>query len=135
MLLLDTHSWLWLADGEKPFTAAVQSAIALALRQDALFLSPISLWEVSLKASRGKLNLSLPLRPWMTRALDFPGLHLMPISGEIACSCAELPASFHGDPADRIIAATARAEGLTLITHDRTLLRLASKGYFSVIAI
>jgi PIN domain nuclease of toxin-antitoxin system len=71
----------------------------------------------------------------MRQALSFPGLHLAPITGEIACSCAELPPSFHGDPADRLIAATARCEGLTLLTHDRRLLELADTGHLTAIAV
>ena len=135
MLLLDTHVWLWIAENERPFPAAVQASIRDAVRQDSLFLCPISLWEVGLKAARGQIALSLPLRPWMRQALDFPGLHLMPITSEIACTCAELPSDFHGDPADRLIAATARCEGLTLVTHDRKLLKLARQGHLNAIAV
>lgn len=135
MLILDTHVWLWLADGARTFSPAAQSAIREALAQNALFLSPISMWEVALKASRGKLELSQPAPAWMHRALDFPGLHLAPITVEIACECAELPAAFHGDPADRIIAATARSERLTLLTQDRTLLQLAKRGYLTAMPI
>ena len=134
-LLLDTPAWLWLAEGDHLFTPSTLLAIEEAVRQNALFLSPISLWEIGLKHSRHRLKLSLPLRPWMTQALDYPGLHLLAIESEIACCCAELPAEFHGDPADRIIAATARAEGLTLLTQDRLLLQLAKQGYFSALAI
>jgi PIN domain nuclease of toxin-antitoxin system len=135
MLLLDTHVWLWMAENERPFTPSTQAAIRQAVAEDSLFLCPISLWEVSLKASRGQLQLGLPLRVWMSQALDFPGLHLVPISGEIACSCAELPSDFHGDPADRLIAATARAEGMILLTHDKKLLKLAKQGLFKAIAV
>lgn len=135
MLLLDTHIWLWLAGGEPRFNAASTAAIQDALAKDALFLSPISMWEIALKASRGKLELPHAIPAWMHQALDFPGLHLAPITVEIACECAALPAEFHGDPADRIIAATARAEHFTLLTHDKRLLQLAKRGFFTALPI
>ena len=131
-MLLDTHSWIWLV-GDDPLLAKTARREILN-HADTLFLSPISLWEIALKSSRGKLELDLPLRSWLQRAVDLTGVHLAPITTEIACTCAELPPEFHGDPADRIIAATARAEGLTLLTHDDKLLNLAKKGYFKAIA-
>lgn len=131
MILLDTHVWLWLAEGDHIFPAGAVAKIDEAVRLRSLFVSPISLWEISLKVSRSKLSLSLPLRPWIRKALDFQGLHLAAIDAEVACDCAELPAGFHGDPADRIIAATARTTGYTLLTHDRALLRLAREGFLN----
>jgi PIN domain nuclease of toxin-antitoxin system len=133
-MLLDTHSWIWLVGDDPLLGKAARREILNRSAADALFLSPISLWEIALKSSRGRLELNLPLRSWIQRALDLTGVHLAPITTEIACTCAELPPEFHGDPADRIIAATARAEGLTLLTHDDKLFGLAKKGYFKAIA-
>lgn len=67
--------------------------------------------------------------PWMTEALRLTKTHLVPLTAEVALDCAELPADFHGDPADRIIASTARTNALVLFTHDTKLLSLARKGY------
>jgi PIN domain nuclease of toxin-antitoxin system len=134
VILLDTHSWIWLAGDDRELGKAARREILKAASGTGLFLSPISLWEIALKSSRGKLELTLPLRSWVQRALALTRVELAPISTEIACSCAELPPEFHGDPAGRIIAATARSEGLTLVTHDDKLLELAKKGYFKAIA-
>lgn len=134
MILLDTHVWLWLSDDQPALGKPARHAIEAALKEDTLYLSPISLWEVALKSSRGKLVLDRPLRPWMLKTLELTRVRLFPISASIACDCAELPPEFHGDPADRIIAATARCEGLTLITHDKALLQLAKHGFFKAIA-
>ncbi len=122
-----------IADDPK-LNKAARLAITQCLAANALFLSPISLWEIGLKTSRGKLELDMPLRPWMQRAIELTGVHIAAITPEIACSCAELPPEFHGDPADCILAATARSEGLTLVTHDTKLLGLARLGYFKAIA-
>jgi PIN domain nuclease of toxin-antitoxin system len=134
VLLLDTHTWLWMIADDPQLGKSARAAIASCHAAGALFLCPISLWEIALKSSGGKLELDMPLRPWMRRALDLTGVHIAAITPEIACSCAELPPEFHGDPADRIIAATARSEALTLITHDMKLLSLARLGYFKAIA-
>jgi len=134
LILLDTHVWLWLAGGRPTLSPSARALILEASAQDALFLSPISLWEIALKSSRGKLELHLPLRHWMQQAVDLTAIHLLPISVEIACDCADLPAAFHGDPADRIIAASARATGFTLLTHDKALLQLGSAGHFKAVA-
>jgi PIN domain nuclease of toxin-antitoxin system len=133
-MLLDTHSWIWLVGDDPQLGKKARREIQAHANADALFLSPISLWEIALKSSRGKLELNQPLRPWVQRALDLTKVHLAPITTEIACTCAELPPELHGDPADRIIAATARAEGHTLLTHDDRLLGLAQRGYFKAIA-
>jgi PIN domain nuclease of toxin-antitoxin system len=134
VILLDTHSFFWLIGDDKSLGKAARRAIQEASVQNALYLSPISMWEIALKASRGRLQLDRPVRPWMRYALQLTRIQLSPITAEVACSCAELPPEFHGDPADRIIAATARTEGLRLVTHDKKLLDLARQGFFQAIA-
>lgn len=131
-LLLDTHVWLWLTSAQPDIKPFVIEALETAAASNLLWISPISMWEVALKHSRGKLALDRPVRDWLIHASTIPGLQLAPITPSIAAECAELPSAFHGDPADRILAATARSEGLTLVTHDRALIHLARQGYFQV---
>ncbi|MDW5264500.1 MULTISPECIES: type II toxin-antitoxin system VapC family toxin [Acidobacteriaceae] len=133
-LLLDTHIWVWLTSAQPNLKPSVLDALELASASDLLFLSPISMWEIALKHSRGKMSLDRPVRDWLIHAATLPGLNLAPITPSIAAECAELPPAFHGDPADRILAATARSEGLTLVTHDKALILLAKQGYFKVLA-
>lgn len=133
-LLIDTHVWLWLVFAEPYIKPSVQEALQLASTEQNLYLSPISMWEIALKHSRGKLALDRPVRQWLTHAATLPGLQLASITPSVAAECAELPVDFHGDPADRIIAATARSEGLTLVTHDKALIQLAKQGHFKVLA-
>ena len=133
-LLLDTHVWLWLVFAEPYIKAPALQALELAAASNLLWVSPISMWEIALKHSRSKLDLDRPVRDWLIHAATLPGLNLAPITPSIAAECAELPPAFLGDPADRILAATARSEGLTLVTHDKALIHLAKQGYFKVLA-
>lgn len=129
MILLDSHTFIWLANGDAELGQKARQIIREAYDTDSLFLSPISLWEIALKASRGRMAFDRPIRPWMQNALRMTRTRLAPITEEIAIDCAELPPEFHGDPADRIIASTARISALLLLTDDTTLLTLARKGY------
>ncbi len=116
MILLDTHILLWLAENDPRIGSEVRATLNEAAYHRELFLSPISVWEIALKHSRGRLQLA-------------------PITSDIACECVELPAAFHGDPADRLIVATARIDGMLLVTADDKLLTLAERGYFQAIAV
>jgi len=87
-----------------------------------LGLSAISPWEVAKKVSIGKLDLSLPLRPWLVRATKQEGLTVLPLSTEVCLEANSLPGTFHRDPADQIIVATARLYKATLITSDKRIL-------------
>ncbi len=133
-LLIDTHIWLWIISEAPYIKSSVQEALESAAAEQSLYLSPISMWEVALKHSRGRLALDRPVRQWLAHASTIPGLQLAPITPAVAAESAELPPEFHGDPADRIIAATARSEGLTLVTHDKALLQLARQGCFRALA-
>ena len=133
-LLIDTHVLLWLVFADPQLKPSVRLLLQEASLANQIFLSPISMWEIALKHSRGKLQLDRPIREWLTQATQLPGMHLAQLTPAIAAECAELPAAFHGDPADRIIAATARSEGFTLITHDSKLLKLANRGFLKAIA-
>ena len=133
-MLLDTHVWFWYVMQVPRLRAATLKIIEQAEADGALYLCPISLWELTLKVSQGTVHLDLPVRLWLHRAITLSGIHLTEITIDVACECADLPSAFHGDPGDRLIASTARNEGMTLITHDKNLLRLARQGYFKAVA-
>jgi PIN domain nuclease of toxin-antitoxin system len=84
-------------------------------------LSAISVYEVGQKVRKGKLALSIPLDRWLGIALRPAFVQIIPIDGEIAREANELPGLFHGDPADRMIVATARKHNLSIITSDRLI--------------
>jgi PIN domain nuclease of toxin-antitoxin system len=129
-LLLDTHVWIWLLDGVRgKFSAACLSALRQGSQESRLWVSAISVWEVATLESKGRISLSLDCRAWVEAALRAPGVHLAEFSPSIALDSAGLPGSFHGDPADRILVATARQLGMTLVTKDEGILKYSGLGY------
>ena len=86
-----------------------------------LLVSDISLWEVATLHSLGRIRLSIPLREWLEKAVAPPLVRRLGISPAIAAEMAALPDWFHRDPADRILVATARTLGATLLTQDRRI--------------
>ena len=109
-LLLDTHALLWRQQGDRRLNARARRAIAGA---DSVFVSAASLWEIVIKAQLGKLQASLDA------VFDLPadGFRELPIRGIHARVAGELP-PHHKDPFDRMIAAQAQVEDLTLVTSD-----------------
>jgi PIN domain nuclease of toxin-antitoxin system len=134
-LLLDTHCWIWLQDGRMDkFSAAGKSAIRRATRDRDLLVSVISVWEVGLLDSKGRISLTMDCERWITEALATPGLQLAPLTPAIALHSTRLPGEFHGDPADRILVATARMEGAQLLTKDQRILDYARMKHIRVLS-
>src|SRR4051794_19845843 len=116
LLLLDTHYWIWFHFGiREQFAPRFLTTLQEAAGAGLLLVSVISVWEVGLLESKGRLQLYAPCEEWVKEALAIPGLSLTPLTPEIALDSTRLPGSFHGDPADRIIAATARRMGARLL--------------------
>lgn len=133
-LLLDTCAVIWLSENEKMKEEA-DNAIDAASTQGVLtFISPITAWEIGLLASRDRMRLLITPQSWFTRALAFPGMAMAELSPEVLIASSFLPGKPPRDPADRIIAATARQLGATLITRDSALLSYAKQGHLNAIA-
>ncbi len=118
--VLDTHVWIWWHMQPKRLSSKVKKAIADSA-VDALLLSAISTWEFCKLIEKGKLGISCDPEVWMREALDMPRLRLVPITPRIAYCSTALPSPFHSDPADQIIAATAREENAVLLTRDKLM--------------
>lgn len=121
-LLLDTHILLWWLGQDPRLPASFSEVVSDAGPERPLYLSEISLWEVATLHSLGRIELRLPLREWLEKAAAPPLVRRIGISPAIASEVAALPDSFHRDPADRILVATARVIGATLATCDRRIL-------------
>src|ERR1700735_2802908 len=124
LLLLDTHCWLWAQLGliQRLSKAALQ-AIRSAESDGNLRISVISIWELAMLEKRGRIALPMNIRAWLDQALAKPGITVTQLTPEIMIESVYLPGELHGDPADRMLVATARVLGATLLTKDGRLLQ------------
>jgi PIN domain nuclease of toxin-antitoxin system len=119
--LLDTHILLWWLRRDPRLPKSYLAVLEKADAENPLWLSEISLWEIATLHSLGRIELQLPLREWLEKATAAPLVRRLGISPAIATEVAALPDHFHRDPGDRIIVATARVVGATLLTRDRAI--------------
>jgi PIN domain nuclease of toxin-antitoxin system len=123
--VLDTHILLWWTLTPSKLSVKQKRALATLSAQSPGMISDISLWEISTAFSLGRLELDIPLKEYLVSASAPPLIHRASISPAVAAEVAALPDSFHRDPGDRIIVATARLHKATLITSDERI--IASK--------
>lgn len=120
MSLLDTHVWIWLADEGGPLSPE-QLCLIDEHGERGLCVSAISLWEVAKLVEYGRLRLAISLEEWIEGALALPGIRLLELTPAVAIGSTRLRGTFHRDPADQIIVATARVFDIELLTHDEKI--------------
>lgn len=125
--LLDTHVWLWSL--LEPERLRKKTRALLTAPASALWLSPISVWETTMLAQSGRLDLDVDPRRWIQDAIVASGIGEATLNHEVALQSRELKLK-HDDAADRFIAATATVYQFTLVTADESLLR--GKGYDTI---
>lgn len=133
-LVLDTHVWIWMVEGVG--SALSKSAIATiedAGRRGAVRVSAISVWEVAMLEAKGRISLAMPIEDWVRVALRAEGIRLLQLTPEIAIASSRLPGNTHGDPADRMLMASARIIGGQLVTCDQAILEYARSGHLAVL--
>ena len=122
MIVLDTHIWVWWVDGSPQFTVQYQNWVD-GHKADGLGVSIISCWEVAKLVENERLKLQGSVEEWIEQALAYPGVELLELTPRIAVESTQLPGSFHRDPADQIIVATARIWDSPLLTADDRILK------------
>jgi PIN domain nuclease of toxin-antitoxin system len=132
-LLLDTCATIWVTNADP-----ISDEASLALRRtrengDIIYVSPITAWEMGLLAARGRISLLMTPQRWFERLLEAPGVELSDMPPNVLIASSFLPGVLPSDPADRIIAATAREYGYKLLTRDRPLLEYAKQGHIQAI--
>lgn len=128
-VVLDTHSWIWFLNADPRLGRDARTEIEAATLRDRAVLSAISLWEISMLVARGRLTLPRDPREWLEFHLSRPGFTVHPLSIAVAVESNRLPADPHGDPADRIVIATARHLDALLVTADQKILSYAKAGH------
>lgn len=122
MIVLDTHAWIWAASDPARLGREARRLLA---RDRVRGVAAISCWEVAMLAVRGRIELDRDPVTWMEDALAGVGADLLPLTPAVAAASAQLGA-FHGDPADRLIVATALTHGAVLVTKDDRLRELGT---------
>lgn len=96
--------------------------------------SAISIWEIAMLVKKKRISLNTTCHIWVNRVLSLPGVFLVPLSPDVAIETCELPGNFHGDPADRMIVATAKVENLYVISRDQKLIDYCTKHKINFLA-
>lgn len=120
-VILDTHVWIWWLLPGSPLPDRERLALDRIAADGGIYLPAICQWETQMLHSKGRLEFPLPLADWLKRATAADMLKVLPLSADVVIAVDALPTAFHGDPADRIIVATARAYELPLATHDSAI--------------
>jgi PIN domain nuclease of toxin-antitoxin system len=120
VIVIDTHTWLWWVNDETNLSAGARRAIDGA---DTVGVPTISAMEVAALVRRGKITLDAEARAWVGQALALDRVLELPLTADVALEAGSSGDDFAGDPADRIIYATAIVVGSKLVTRDRFLRR------------
>lgn len=114
--LLDTHALLWFLRGDERLSLRAREIIESM--NNTRVLSDVSIWEMSIKQSLGKLKLAEPFESRLTQALHRNAIESLPIERSHLFRVSQLP-FHHRDPFDRLIIATAMIENLPILTDDQ----------------
>ena len=121
MIVLDTHVLIWWLSGARKLTARASREVRSAKSGSPALVSAISTFEIATAVRRGRLELGVPLENWFADLSALPEVRIQPVTQEIALLGAQFPDEAPGDPADRLIAATALVHGARLVTADSRL--------------
>ena len=133
-ILLDTCAAIWLMGGEPISTKSRKAILSAGAAHIGVYVSPFTAWEIGTLIAKQRLHLTLSAEVWFERLLALPGVRLADLTPKILLDSTALPGSPPADPADRIIAATARVQGHIVVTRDKKLLDYAREGHIRAIA-
>lgn len=121
MIVLDTHAWIWWQAEPEKLSAVAARTIDEAIDGGLVLISAFSCWELAMLVDKGRLVLAMDVDTWLARSRALPFLEIVPVDASLALLSVQLPGTFHPDPADRLIVATALQRSLPLVTKDQRL--------------
>ena len=124
MIVIDTHVLVWWVSEFGTLSSAAKRALKNATKSGSeVLISSISAWEIAMLVEKGRLVLSMDVERWLDEVAQIDGVRFVPVDNEIGIKSAVLPGTFHKDPADRMIVATARMLAVPLVTADEKIIR------------
>jgi PIN domain nuclease of toxin-antitoxin system len=132
VILLDTHVLVWFLQADPSLGVNAKERMEAAQAAEGFGVSVISFWEIAMLVEKKRMSLGRQTGDWVNKALATNGINLVPLEPAIAVEAGEL-AGLHGDPADRIIIATARRHDCPLLTADRAILAYGAAGHLQTI--
>jgi PIN domain nuclease of toxin-antitoxin system len=120
-VVLDTHIWVWWLLADPALPARQRKALNNLAAERGICLPAICMWEAQMLHSKGRIELPIPFPAWLRQATSPQMLTVLPLGAEAVIAMNELPVNVQGDPADRMIVATARIHELPLATHDAAI--------------
>ena len=128
MLLLDTHAWIWVVEGDRDRIGSRSRRLIEGARvRDVVHISPVTMFEIVALHTAGRLRLARSVERWVEELLDQPGVRLAEFTVDVATDAGQIPRRALPDPLDRLLVATARQLGATFVTADRAILEYAAK--------
>jgi PIN domain nuclease of toxin-antitoxin system len=121
MVVLDTHIWVWWLLPDSPLPGRERTALDKIAAGEGLSLPAICQWEAQMLHRKKRIVLPVPFSTWLRRATSVDMITVLPLNADTVIAVNDLPARFHGDPADRMIVATARVHDFPLATHDAAI--------------
>lgn len=130
-LVLDTHVLLWQMEGNSILLPSFRKVIEKR-KPGSVLLSAISIWEIGMLAEKERIVLGMDTLEWVEQVLQCPLFQLIPLSPSVAIQSCRLPGTVHGDPADRILLATAHIHNAVLVSCDEKILSYGRDRFCSV---
>ena len=130
--LLDTCAVIWIANGDPLREPAASTLPEAYAKGGGIAVSPMSAWEIAMLVEKDRIALAMTPNVWFERILALPELALAELTPDVLIESCALPGEPPADPVDRILAATARAFGYTLVTRDRYLLAYGGEGHVRI---
>ncbi|MEX6506494.1 type II toxin-antitoxin system VapC family toxin [Jiella sp. M17.18] len=133
-LLLDTCAVIWLSQAAKVSQQAMDAIGRARAPGGSVSVSVMTAWELGMLVSKGRVASTMHPDRWFDEFVDRGRVAVAPVTPVLLVASSYLPGAVHGDPVDRIIIATAREHGLTIVTRDRAILDYGAAGHVRVLA-